>query len=155
MPIHRTFQGVLTQLRLRTALEDTASVGRTLSSLAPKRGDAFEIDWVSGGFTGWAGHVTLFSIFARDQTSVRIRRVESTDRYSNAPPGRACNFLCCDGEIGRLDSCKSGWTRSLSGSCSRRIASVYLFLFNFRCAEQETQQKMAVKGRPLPQNCNS
>lgn len=50
VPIYRALQGVLTQLRLRPGLEATADVGRTNSSLAPRRGDSFEIDWVSESY---------------------------------------------------------------------------------------------------------
>lgn len=47
IPIHRSLQGILTQLRLRVGLEAAEDPGRTSASLSPKRGDAFEIDWVS------------------------------------------------------------------------------------------------------------
>lgn len=47
IPVHLTFQGVLTQLRVRPGVEAEAVVGGRNASLAPRRGDAFEIDWVS------------------------------------------------------------------------------------------------------------
>ncbi|CAM9683580.1 unnamed protein product, partial [Pylaiella littoralis] len=46
VPIHRTFQGVLTQLRLRPGVEAEEAVGRRNASLSPRRGDAFEVDWI-------------------------------------------------------------------------------------------------------------
>ncbi|CAM9411419.1 unnamed protein product, partial [Sphacelaria rigidula] len=46
IPIHRSLQGILTQLRLRVGLEAAEDPGRTSASLSPKRGDAFEIDWI-------------------------------------------------------------------------------------------------------------
>lgn len=46
VPIHQTFQGVLTQLRLSPGVAAEEIVGERNSSLSPRRGDAFEIDWV-------------------------------------------------------------------------------------------------------------
>ncbi|CAM9532082.1 unnamed protein product, partial [Ectocarpus sp. 12 AP-2014] len=46
IPVHRTFQGLLTQLRLRPGIEAEEIVGRQNASLSPSRGDAFELDWV-------------------------------------------------------------------------------------------------------------
>lgn len=60
IPIHRTFQGVLTQLRLRPGVEAEGTVGRRNSSLSPRRGDAFEIDWVCKEMTsGLLWHLWL------------------------------------------------------------------------------------------------
>lgn len=47
VPIHHSFQGVLTQLRLWPGVEAAGVAGRQNASRAPTRGDAFEIDWVS------------------------------------------------------------------------------------------------------------
>ncbi|CAM9514142.1 unnamed protein product, partial [Laminaria digitata] len=46
VPIYRSFQGVLTQLRLWPGVEAADVAGRQNASLAPNRGDAFEIDWI-------------------------------------------------------------------------------------------------------------
>lgn len=47
IPIYRIFQGVLTQLRLRTGLfKADAAVDERSTSFPPQRGDSFEIDWV-------------------------------------------------------------------------------------------------------------
>ena len=47
LPLYRTFQGFLTQLRLRPGIEAAGVVGAWKKSLRPNRGDGFEIDWVS------------------------------------------------------------------------------------------------------------
>lgn len=46
VPIYRTFHGVLTQLRLSPGVGAEEIVGERNASLSPRRGDAFEIDWV-------------------------------------------------------------------------------------------------------------
>ena len=46
VPVHKTFQGVLTQLRLWPGVAAEEIVGERNSSLSPRRGDAVEIDWV-------------------------------------------------------------------------------------------------------------
>lgn len=50
MPIYRSFQGVLTQLRLWPGVEVAEVAGKQNASLAPIRGDGFEIDWVRQRF---------------------------------------------------------------------------------------------------------
>lgn len=47
MPIGKSLQGILTQLRLRPGVQAEEAVGRWGESLPAKRGDSFEIDWVS------------------------------------------------------------------------------------------------------------
>lgn len=62
VPVHRAFHGVLTQLRLSPGLGVEGVVGERNSSLSPRRGDAFEIDWVCMHTTAFA---LLFSFADR------------------------------------------------------------------------------------------